>query len=267
MAAVTEADVTLDPLADVRIELALDVVGHQRARLLALPRVRPHDLVQQSPQRVHWTHDLKRRFSIVAHDSTDVRSGATVPEMHSAVPEDHDLVARARDGDPAAFDELVRQQAPQLYRLLVRMIGDASAAEDVAQECFIRAWRALPSFRGEARFSTWLYRIAVNEANRFLARESRRELLPFDDVMLEVPDLGAGTEEIAEAGELRAQLEGLLAELPAHYRAAVVLRDVEGFSNEEAAEVLELDLRNFKSRLHRGRMAIRRRLEELVVDV
>jgi len=183
--------------------------------------------------------------------------------MHSAVPEDHDLVARARDGDPAAFDELVRQQAPQLYRLLVRMIGDAGAAEDVAQESFLRAWRALPSFRGDARFSTWLHRIAVNEANRFLARQSRRELLPFDDVMLEVPDLGAQTHEIAEAGELRAKLEELLAELPAHYRAPVVLRDVEGFSNEEAAELLELDLRNFKSRLHRGRMAIRRRLEEL----
>lgn len=186
--------------------------------------------------------------------------------MHIAVPEDHDLVARAREGDSGAFEELVRQYAPQLHRLLTRMTGNAATAEDVAQECFIRAWRALPSFRGDAKFSTWLYRIAVNEANRFLARESRRELLPFDDVMLEVPDLGARTEEIAETGELRAQLEGFLAELPAHYRAAVVLRDVEGFSNEEAAEILELDLRNFKSRLHRGRMAVRRRLEELAED-
>jgi RNA polymerase sigma-70 factor (ECF subfamily) len=86
-------------------------------------------------------------------------------------PEDRVLVARARDGDPAAFEELVRQQAPQLYRLLIRMVGNASAAEDVAQESLVRAWRALPSFRGEARFSTWLYRIAVNEANRYLARE------------------------------------------------------------------------------------------------
>jgi len=180
-----------------------------------------------------------------------------------AAPEDHALVARARDGDTVAFEELVRQQAPQLYRLLLRMVGNASAAEDVAQESFVRAWRALPSFRGEARFSTWLYRIAINEANRFLARESRRELLPFDDVMHDVPDLGAQTAELAEAGELRKQLEGLLAELPANYRVAVVLRDVEGFSNEEAATLLELDVRNFKSRLHRGRMALRRRLEEL----
>jgi len=180
-----------------------------------------------------------------------------------ATPEDRKLVGRAREGDADAFEELVRLHTPQLYRLLARMLGSASAAEDVAQECFIRAWRALPSFRGEARFSTWLYRIAINEGNRYLARESRRELLPFDDVLRDVPDLGAQTAELAEVGELRERLERLLAELPAHYRVAVVLRDVEGYSNEEAAELLELDVRNFKSRLHRGRMAIRHRLEEL----
>ncbi len=178
-------------------------------------------------------------------------------------PDDQELVARARKGDADAFEELVRLNTPQLYRLLTRMLGSASAAEDVVQECFIRAWRALPNFRGEARFSTWLYRIAINEGNRFMARESRRELHPFDDVLRDVPDVGAQTAELAEAGELREQLEGLLAELPANYRAAVVLRDVEGFSNEEAAELLELDIRNFKSRLHRGRMALRGRLEEL----
>jgi RNA polymerase sigma-70 factor (ECF subfamily) len=197
-------------------------------------------------------------------DATAVPGDA--PEMSASTmpqPEDLLIVERARDGDADAFGELVRLHTPQLYRLLTRMLGSATAAEDVAQECFIRAWRALPKFRAEARFSTWLYRIAVNEANRFLARESRRELLPFDDVLLDVPDLGAETAELAEAGELRERLERLLAELPAHYRAAVVLRDVEGFSNEEAAELLELDLRNFKSRLHRGRMALRRRLEEL----
>lgn len=188
-------------------------------------------------------------------------TGARVSAM--ATPEDRELVGRAREGDADAFEALVRLHTPQLYRLLARMLGSASAAEDVTQECFIRAWRALPNFRGEARFSTWLYRIAVNEGNRFLARESRRELLPFDDVLRDVPDVGAQTAELAEAGELREQLERLLAELPAHYRVAVVLRDVESFSNEEAAELLELDVRNFKSRLHRGRMAIRRRLEEL----
>jgi RNA polymerase sigma-70 factor (ECF subfamily) len=204
--------------------------------------------------------DASRGFSSAPVTAPEVRAFGMQP------PEDLELLARARAGDQDAFEGLVRLHTPQLYRLLTRMLGSATAAEDVLQECFIRAWRGLPSFRAEARFSTWLYRIAVNEANRFLARESRRELLPFDDVLLEVPDLGAQTAELAEAGELREKLEQLLAELPAHYRAAVVLRDVEGFSNEEAAELLELDLRNFKSRLHRGRMALRRRLEELADD-
>jgi RNA polymerase sigma-70 factor (ECF subfamily) len=209
-------------------------------------------------------HDNKVAAAGASDRAAKASEGGFVMRAQAAPPpEDLELVARAREGDADAFEVLVRLHTPQLYRLLTRMLGNATAAEDVLQECFIRAWRGLPSFRAEARFSTWLYRIAVNEANRFLARESRRELLPFDDVLLDVPDLGAQTAELAEAGELQAQLERLLAELPAHYRAAVVLRDVEGFSNEEAAELLELDLRNFKSRLHRGRMALRRLLEEL----
>lgn len=175
---------------------------------------------------------------------------------------DHELVVRARGGDGVAFDELVRQHAPRVYRVLVRVLGDATSAEDVAQECFARAWRGLAGFREEARFSTWLQRIAMNEANRFLERESRRETLPWEDVMQEVPDLAADTPAAAEARELRRELEAHLAELPASYRVAVVLRDVEGLSNEEAAEVLGLGVRNFKSRLHRGRMELRRRLEE-----
>lgn len=163
--------------------------------------------------------------------------------------EDDTLVARARVGDEDAFEQIVRRETPAVYRLLARMLGDPGAAEDVMQECFVRAWRALPRFRSESRFSTWIYRIALNEGNRYLARESRRELLPFEDVMRDVPDLGRQTVEIAETGELRAQLETLLAELPPNYRVAVVLRDVEGLSNEEASELLGLDIRNFKSRL------------------
>lgn len=180
----------------------------------------------------------------------------------SVLPDDQ-LVSRARDGDPDAFEELVRRHSGRIYRLLARVLGDPGSAEDGVQETFIRAWRALPGFRGEAKFSTWLFRIAMNEANRFLAREASREVLPYDDVMLEVPDLTADTLALVELGELRVQLERCLAELPAHYRVCVVLRDVEGFTNEEAAEMLGLELRNFKSRLHRGRMALRRYLEEL----
>ncbi len=176
---------------------------------------------------------------------------------------DAELVRRAAEGDDAAFDELVRRYSGRIYGLLARLVGDAALAEDAAQETFVRAWRAIGRFRGDAKFTTWLYRIAVNEGNRILAREARRELVLYDDVMLEVPDLTADTHSQVETGELRAQIEAGLAELPEHYRAAILLRDVEGFSNEEAAEILELNLRNFKSRLHRGRMALRERLEAL----
>jgi len=173
-----------------------------------------------------------------------------------------ELVARAQQGEPAAFEQLIIEHSPRVYRLLVRMLGSASDAEDVAQETFIKAWRALPRFRGEAQFSTWLFRIAVNEANRRLAREARRYALPIDDATLQIPDLSKGPAARAESAELEAFIALCVSELPPEYRVAVVLRDVEGLTNEEAAEALGLELTNFKSRLHRGRMAIRRRVEE-----
>lgn len=179
---------------------------------------------------------------------------------------DAELVSLARDGDERAFDELVSRHAGRAYRLALRIVADRTAAEDVAQEAFLRAWRALPSFRGDAEFSTWLHRIVVNESNRLLARESRRELVVYEDVMEKAPDLAADVPERAEASERRRQLETLLAELPGPYRAAVVLRDVEGYSNEEAADLLGIEVRNFKSRLHRGRMALRKQLEEMEAE-
>jgi RNA polymerase sigma-70 factor, ECF subfamily len=172
------------------------------------------------------------------------------------------LVARARERDPEAFERLIVAHAAALQRMLRRVLGSQADAEEVLQETFLKAWRAIDHFRGEAKFSTWLYRIALNEARRRQAYDAHRRILPIDDVMLELPDLSAGPAAVAESAELEAFLEQCVAELPANYREAVVLRDVEGLSNEQAAAVLELDLRNFKSRLHRGRMAIRRRVED-----
>ncbi len=172
------------------------------------------------------------------------------------------LVALARAHDPVAFERLIVAHAPPLQRMLRRVLGSAPDAEEVLQETFLKAWRAIEGFRGDARFSTWLYRIALNEARRRQAYDAHRRALPIDDVMLELPDLSAGPAALAESAELESFIEQCVAELPASYREAVILRDVEGLSNEEAAQLLELDLRNFKSRLHRGRMAIRRRVEE-----
>lgn len=176
---------------------------------------------------------------------------------------DEQLVASSRAGDERAFDELVSRHARRTYGMVARILGDRASAEDVVQDTFVRAWRGLASFRGDAQFSTWLYRIAVNEANRHLVRETRRELVSYEDVMMKVPDISADVPTRAESSEARRELERLLAELPANYRAPVVLRDVEGLTNEEAADLLGLDLRNFKSRLHRGRTALRKALEDL----
>ncbi|MDE3025688.1 MAG: sigma-70 family RNA polymerase sigma factor [Acidobacteriota bacterium] len=172
------------------------------------------------------------------------------------------LVVRAAGGDGAAFEQLIELHGRRTYRMLVRIVGDPSDAEDVLQETFLKAWRALPRFRGQAQFSTWLYRIAVNEANRRLARERRHRSLPLEDTLAEVPDLEPGPPAHAESVELQELVAWCISELPAQYREAVVLRDIEGLTNEEAAEALGLTVRNFKSRLHRGRMGIRRMLEQ-----
>lgn len=184
------------------------------------------------------------------------------PPSPLRAPDEARLLARARERDPDAFEQLIVAHAAPLQRMLRRVLGSQADAEEVLQETFLKAWRAIERFRGEAKFSTWLYRIALNEARRRQAYDAHRRALPIDDVMLELPDLAAGPATLAESAELEAFLEQCVAELPANYREAVVLRDVEGLSNEQAAAVLELDLRNFKSRLHRGRMAIRRRVEE-----
>lgn len=176
---------------------------------------------------------------------------------------ERELVRRARNGDEDAFAELVRLHSGRLYATLLRIVRQPAAAEDAAQETFVRAWRAIAGFRGDALFSTWLYRIGMNEANRYLAREARRGELPSEDVLDDVPDLTSDPAAAYEAGAAGVELDRLLAELPPDYRVAVVLRDVEGLTNEEAAEVLGLHVRNFKSRLHRGRMALRRGLEQL----
>ena len=171
---------------------------------------------------------------------------------------DDALVARARDGDMAAFEELVMRHADRLYGSLRRFGLEDAEAQDVAQETFLRAWRGLKSFRGDARFFTWLYRIGFNEAQRRLARRPGASVVPGGDEALEtLADAGPGPAAEAEIGELREALVRALGDLPVDLRAPVVLRDVEGLSTREAASVLELSEAAFKSRLHRGRMALR----------
>lgn len=175
---------------------------------------------------------------------------------------------RAREGDMEAFEELVMRHADRLFATLRSFGLDESEAHEVAQETFLRAWRSLPRFEGRARFFTWLYRIAFNEAQRRLARRPPAGLLvssesqPLDDL----PDREPGPGARAESAELRADLRRALREIPIELRAPVVLRDVEGLSTQEAASILELGEAAFKSRLHRGRIALRALLAPLIAS-
>lgn len=174
-------------------------------------------------------------------------------------PSDETLADRAREGDMDAFEELVMRHADRLVASLRRYGLDDAEAGEVAQETFLRAWRGLDRFEGRSSFFTWLYRIGFNEAHRRLSRRPAAgtvvssELHPVDQIQ----DARPGPAARAESDELRETLRRALRELPSELRAPVVLRDVEGLSTRQAAGILDLGEAAFKSRLHRGRMALR----------
>jgi RNA polymerase sigma-70 factor, ECF subfamily len=178
---------------------------------------------------------------------------------------EHELIARARAGDQDAFAELVVLHGDRVYGALRRFGLDADEADEVAQEVFVRAWRGLARFQERSQFSTWLYRIAFNEAQRRLSRRSPARAEPKPDredpivSVQESPELGPEAQTLE--AEFERTLERALDELPADWRAAVVLRDVEGLSTRDAAEVVGVREAAFKSRLHRGRMQLRALLE------
>lgn len=178
---------------------------------------------------------------------------------------ERELIRRARAGDQDAFTELVTIHADRVYGALRRFGLDGAEADEVAQEVFVRAWRGLPRFEERARFSTWLYRIAFNEAQRRLSRRPPpySEIDPDrDDPMVSLPESPQrGPESRTLEREFERVLLRALNQLPADWRAAVVLRDIEGLSTQEAAEIVGVRQVAFKSRLHRGRMQLRTLLE------
>lgn len=169
------------------------------------------------------------------------------------------LVARAQTGDMAAFEQLASAHADRLFAVLIRLLGDRAEAEDVAQEVMLRAWRGIRHFHGNSLFFTWLYRIAINEANRSLEKTARRPVkVPVDADAFQVP--AAARDEPSrrlEQTELRRALSLALAALSPDYRTAILLRDVEGLSTQEAAEVAGIGQAAFKSRLHQARLKVR----------
>ncbi len=185
---------------------------------------------------------------------------------------DWQLVERVQRGDKRAFDLLVAKYQRKLFRLLSRLIRDQAEIEDVAQEAFIKAYRALPNFRGESAFYTWLYRIAINTAKNHLVAQGRRaptqteaeieDAENFDDGDAlrteDTPDRMLLSKQVAEA------VNRVIERLPEDLRTAIVLRELEGLSYEEIAASMNCPIGTVRSRIFRAREAVAEELRPLL---
>ena len=170
------------------------------------------------------------------------------------------LLARLRAGDPRAFEELVTTYQHRVFGVALRMLGSRAEAEEIAQEAFLRAHRAVVSFRGDARLGTWLYGIASRLCLNRLSSPDRR-MARGDAALADVPATTPDVAAEVERAELDAALRTAIEELPNEQRLVLVLRDVEGLSYEEIADALALVPGTVRSRLHRARMQLKEKLE------
>jgi RNA polymerase sigma-70 factor, ECF subfamily len=171
---------------------------------------------------------------------------------------------RLRAGDAPAFEELVMTYQHRVFGVALRMLGNRAEAEEVAQEAFVRAHRALGDFRGDAKLSTWLYAITSRLCLNRLASGERRMARQGEDALLRLSDAGPRPDAALERRELETALGRAIAELPEDRRIVVVLRDLEGLSYEEIAQVLELELGTVRSRLYRARADLKEKLERFL---
>jgi RNA polymerase sigma-70 factor (ECF subfamily) len=184
---------------------------------------------------------------------------------------DQKLVERVQKGDKGAFDLLVLKYQHKIVNLIMRYVRDPDLAQDIAQDAFIKAYRALPRFRGDSAFYTWMYRIAVNTAKNHLAAQRRRPM----DVELDLQDpeqydLHARLKEtdtpegVALSNELKETVERAIAALPEDLRTAIILRELEGMSYEEIAQTMECPVGTVRSRIFRARDAIGKKVGSLI---
>ncbi|MCC2655914.1 MAG: rpoE [Panacagrimonas sp.] len=175
---------------------------------------------------------------------------------------DEQLVERAQSGDRRAFELLVRKYQYKIVQLVSRLVGDADAP-DVAQETFIKAWRALNGFRGQSAFYTWLYRIGINTAKNHLVARGRRP--SNQDIDVEDAEQFGHTEQMSDVDtpealllseEIKQKVTETIAKLPPDLRQAITLRELEGLSYEEIAEVMDCPIGTVRSRIFRAREAI-----------
>lgn len=201
---------------------------------------------------------------------------ALVPVQRRAAVADRDidrqLVARAQRGDKRAFELLVEKYQRKLARLLSRFIRDPAEVEDVTQEAFIKAYRALPAFRGDSAFYTWLYRIGINTAKNYLMAMGRRAPTSTEVEAQEAEGFEEGEqlrdintpESVLLSNEIAATVNATIEQLPEELRTAIQLREIEGMSYEDIARVMECPIGTVRSRIFRAREAIAEQLRPLL---
>lgn len=187
--------------------------------------------------------------------------------------DDRQLVERVQRGDKRAFDLLVRKYQHRIIGLMMRFVHDSHEAQDVAQETFIRAYRALASFRGESAFYTWLYRIGINTAKNYLVSKGRRP--PDSDVSADDAEFYEGEHALKDLespermllrDEIEATVHRTLQQLPEDLRTALTLREFDGLSYEDIAAVMQCPVGTVRSRIFRAREAIDKSLQPLLQD-
>lgn len=184
---------------------------------------------------------------------------------------DQQLVKRVQKGDKRAFDLLVLKYQHKIFSIIGRYVRDQAEVQDIAQEAFIKAYRALPKFRGDSAFYTWLYRIAINTAKNHLVSRSRRP--PASDVAVEDAEFYSGADLLRDVAspettlqcqELEAMVDVAIRELPEDLRTAVTLREMEGMSYEDIASIMDCPVGTVRSRIFRAREAIEKRIRPLL---
>jgi len=186
--------------------------------------------------------------------------------------EDRELVSRAREGDTAAFDELVEKYTPRLYGLVYHMTSNHEDTHDVLQEVFAKAYRSLKRFRGKSTFYTWIYSIATNMTLNFLKKRNRRKSLSLDDVDLaiendkEFVELASRSDPVREAGisELQERLNEAMQRLSEDHRAVVTMFDIQGLPHAEISRILGVSEGTVRSRLHYAHRQLQAHLEDFV---
>ncbi len=184
--------------------------------------------------------------------------------------EEAKIIRAVLDGNTNAFEDLVLEYQKQVYHIALKMTGSEEDAFDLSQETFLKAYRSLSTFRGEAGFGSWLYRLAANLSIDFLRKKKRQgsgQIISLDNEEegqrpLELPDLRYEPQSALEKKELREKVRAGLQRLPHEQRLILVLRDVEGFSYQEIADALKLELGTVKSRIYRARAHLARLLTE-----